>query len=161
MSKTKKPRYSPRFDRIKLQGLYEAELRILYAPATAIWYSRDLERFFRHFESYKGLEEFSIADVTDYANWRIDNGAKLAWLLKELQIVRAFWRWLIENKELPLVNPVKPSYRQDLKKRHALFMETKPSGKTFAEIETTAFDERSPIEDFTYYDTETWLYGIY
>jgi hypothetical protein len=84
----------------------------LYGARACQFTDAFLERFFKHFPEQSGLEQFTIADVTDYRQWRLDEGCSKSALMSELNVVKRFWRWLIEEKQLPLFNPaasLKPS----------------------------------------------------
>ena len=66
-----------------------------------------LEKFFAHFPPQMGLEYFTIADLQEYREWRLNSGTKVGTLEIELTSVKAFWKWLIEDCQFPLFNPVR------------------------------------------------------
>jgi hypothetical protein len=61
-----------------------------------------LEKFFAFFPADADLKDFSITDVADYRVYRLDAGVNPASLDMELNAVRTFWKWLIEDQGLPL-----------------------------------------------------------
>src|SRR5580698_6278588 len=73
-----------------------------------------LDRFFRHFQAYKGIEYFTMSHVTDYFLWRLQMN-KLQTVLLDMYAVRAFWKWMIEDRGLPLFNPVRPAAMKHIK----------------------------------------------
>lgn len=56
-----------------------------------------LECFFDHFPTAKGLELFTVADIREYADWRLSQGTTKMHLRKELQTLSRFYRWCIDK----------------------------------------------------------------
>ncbi len=86
-------------------GKYEATLLRLYGSRTFYMNDFYLEKFFSHFPNTVGLEEFTIADITDYRAWRESDGAKTQAVANEISALNRFWKWLIEKNKLHLSNP--------------------------------------------------------
>lgn len=72
--------------------------------ATCIKYSDALSEFFRLFPKQKNPEDFFRTDVEDYKLIRQREGAHPSTINYELSVLRAFWNWMIEYKNLPLSN---------------------------------------------------------
>lgn len=133
--------------------------RVMYGTKGYELMIKYLDRFFDHFEAYQGLERFTIAEVTDYVAWRLENKADPLRLLFELASVRKFWKWLTEDKNLPLTNPVRYGLVQDLQRRYALRNSPKLSGGTLAQVEVPPSDIGTPIRNGNY-DTSSWDFGV-
>lgn len=83
---------------------YEAYLRRTATHGTCRRYQIALENFFERFQE-KRLGEFYRADLEDYKLIRCDSGVSARTVNFELTVVRAFFNFLIEVCEQPLVNP--------------------------------------------------------
>jgi integrase len=88
----------------KLQAQYEYFILKVYGRATCRQYSHDLAEFFRVHPNKYTPEDFFKTDVLDYQIIREKEGASPNTINKEVDVVRAFWNWMIESKDLPLVN---------------------------------------------------------
>ena len=88
-------------------GKYLSWRRKLYGWKSSMYNGKRLEAFFDHFPPTMGLEYFAIADLQEYRDWRRSKGVNPATLKMELSSVKAFWRWMIEDMNLPLFNPVR------------------------------------------------------
>lgn len=88
-------------------GKYLSWRRKLYGWKSSMYNGKRLESFFEHFPPTMGLEYFAIADLQEYRDWRRSKGVNPSTLKMELSSVKAFWRWLIEDMNLPLFNPVR------------------------------------------------------
>ena len=73
---------------------------------TAIRYSRCLENFFRRFPDYTQFEHFGQRDIEDYKIIRTREGITPQTVNYEVQILRAFWEWLL-TMEYAAWNPAK------------------------------------------------------
>lgn len=68
-----------------------------------------LERFFSHFPQASGLEQFGTPDVLEYKNWRESTlDVSTFKVMQEIKCVDRFYRYLIEDSQLPLSNPARP-----------------------------------------------------
>ena len=105
-------RTRPKYPIDKYLGRYQSWLLTLYG-SRSFWYNAThLERFFARFPKTTSLDEFTIADVSDYKIWRLREGANVGTVQIELNAVRHFWSWMIEQANLPFTNPAeryKPS----------------------------------------------------
>lgn len=142
--KTKIPRYP-----VKVwQGKFDAMLFRTYANTrTPRRESRRLQGFLDQFPGYTGLEQFTITEVVTYIKWRVASNAAYNTLLHELATVRFFFNWLIESQNLPLINPVRRDFRQNLKRRYALLMEAKSVRERFGDIKFSPSDVGSSVGD--------------
>jgi hypothetical protein len=97
-------------------GKYESWLVVMKGGAIMRKYDRVLERFFATFPKKTNLEDITSIDAADYRVILEKKGRSPKSIKDTLSIIRMFWDWLIEDKELPLFNPVKlalerPEYR--------------------------------------------------
>lgn len=88
------------------QVRYEQFLRHTTSRGTLIRYCAVLDRFRKTFPDKKFPDQFSRIDVEDYKIVRSREGIKPRTVNLELAIIHAFFNWLIELSELPLINPV-------------------------------------------------------
>lgn len=138
----------PRYPIQKWQGKWDAHLIRMYLnPHSAESYSKRLQVFLDQFPGYTSLEQFSIAEVTNFIEWRIANGAALNSVSLHLYAVRVFFNWLIESQNLPLINPVRRDYVKNLKRRYALSMKAKSVRERFGDIQFSPSDVGSSIGD--------------
>lgn len=54
-----------------------------------------------------GIEQFTSIELADYYQVRLKEGASQYTLSCEMLSFRNFWKWLIEDRQLPLNNPVR------------------------------------------------------
>lgn len=101
-------------------GKYLSWRRKMYGWKSSSYQGKQLEKFFEHFPPEMGLEYFAIADLQEYQHWRLGKGVNPGTLKMELQAVKAMWRWLIEDMDLPLFNPVRDEPRPRRKSRLTL-----------------------------------------
>lgn len=101
----KKPRYPVR----EYLGKYEYWLITMKGETALGFADSTLNRFLEMFPKKQGLEEYSSVDVADYRALRESQGISPASLRRELLILRAFWKWLIVDRELTLV-PIKRAF---------------------------------------------------
>lgn len=87
-------------------GEYEAFVLKLYGRNQWLFVDKHLEKFFSYFPHDMSLEAFTTAEVTDYRVWRKREGITAPTVRVELGAVTAFWKWLIQMKGLPFLNPV-------------------------------------------------------
>lgn len=105
-------------------GKYEAHLLRLNPKKRFYYADARLEKFFSYFPENAGLEQFTIADVTDFENWRIANGASDREISQERGEIRRMWSWCIEQG-CRLFNPAAPKHPpQPPKNRNRLTLET-------------------------------------
>jgi hypothetical protein len=75
------------------------------ARKTSQNYSRSLQKFFSMFPRKSSPEQFSLADILDYREWRREEGAPYSTVRSELCTVHGFFSWLQEAvpgyEELP------------------------------------------------------------
>lgn len=76
-------------------GLYEGHLFLNSRPATYERYSRALSKFYEHFPHKRFTYEFLRADLEDYKQQRLDEGASPTTVNIELSILRGFWKWML------------------------------------------------------------------
>jgi hypothetical protein len=100
-----KPKYPVR----KWLGKYESWLLHLYGRKSMLYNDKYLERFFKFFPEASGLEQFGTPDVHQYKIWRENEGNLSAFkIMQEIKCLERFYRYLIEDQNLPLLNPAKP-----------------------------------------------------
>ena len=93
----------------KYLGLYESWLLHLYGRKSMLYNDKYLERFFDHFPQASSLEQFGTPDVHQYKMWRENVGNISSFkLMQEIKCLERFFRFLIEDQQLPLSNPAKP-----------------------------------------------------
>src|SRR6266446_7713198 len=88
-------------------GQYESYLLIMKGSKVFRYYDKVLERLFAMFPNHTGLEQFTTVDIADYKLARVQQGKKELSIVYELYVFYAFWRWLMEDKGLPLYNPAR------------------------------------------------------
>ncbi|PWT91840.1 MAG: hypothetical protein C5B55_07440 [Blastocatellia bacterium] len=89
-------------------GLYEAYLFQNSPPATYERYSRALSKFYAHFPHKRFTYEFLRADLEDYKEQRLKEGASPTTVNIELSILRGFWKWMLRmGADGVLFNPAK------------------------------------------------------
>jgi len=111
---------SPKYPVRKYLGKYEKWLLTLYGRRALYYADRNLEPFFENFPKSWGLEDYTIADVEDYAEKVLQSGKSEGVVHLRLTAVRRFWRWLIEDMAFPLFNPVSAErLHRDWKKKAA------------------------------------------
>jgi len=93
----------------KYLGKYESFLLHLYGRNSMLYNDKYLERFFNHFPQASGLEQFGTPDVHQYKMWRENVGNISTFkIMQEIKCLERFFRFLIEDQQLPLSNPAKP-----------------------------------------------------
>jgi len=100
---------APRFPVGLWLGKYEHWLITLKGETSLRFADPTLNRFLETFPNKKGLEEFTSVDVADYRAIREAQGVSCVTLRRELLVLRAFWKWLIEDRELAVV-PIKRAF---------------------------------------------------
>lgn len=153
--KTKIPRFPVR----EWLGRYEAWWLTMYGRKGYRGTYTNLERFFGYFSAYPGLEYFSIADVTDYFEWRRRNGRNPLAVMYEAYGIKKFWKWLTEDKGLPLFNPVRKGLLHKLQRAHTDFVKAKRAGSPETQIQIAPPDVWPTIRDYNY-DTSMWDFGV-
>jgi site-specific recombinase XerD len=98
-AKTQKPKYPVR----EYLGKYHSWIVVMHGYGYLCTEYRDHDRFFDAFPNKTGLEQFNSVDVTDYRVLRISQGVSENQLRHELQSLRKFWRWLVEDQKLTVV----------------------------------------------------------
>ena len=88
-------------------GRFESYLLIMKGREVFRYYDKVLERLFVMFPNHTGLEQFTTVDIADYKLARVQQGKKELSIVYELYVFYAFWRWLMEDKGLPLYNPAR------------------------------------------------------
>ncbi len=93
----------------KYLGKYESWLLHLYGRKSMLYNAKFLERFFSHFPTASGLEQFGTPDVLEYKTSRESSGTVSTFkVMQEIKCLDRFFRYLIEDCQLPLSNPAKP-----------------------------------------------------
>ena len=114
---------SIRFPIRKYQGPFEKYVLVTGGRNASVFASRALESFFGHFPTAKGLEQFTVADVHEYAAWRLQNGKTEAYTQRELQTVSRFYKWCMDkgvkvfNPALPWIKYRTPRYPNSVRRR--------------------------------------------
>lgn len=80
-----------------LQARFERYVRFTTTPSTAIRYSQCLENFFKRFADRNDITQFVRADVEDYQIARLRDGVIASTINYEIQILKAFWNWMIDS----------------------------------------------------------------
>lgn len=88
----------------KLQGQYECYVDATASRATSQRYSSSLNRFFGYFPEKLDPREFSKMDVEDFKAYRRKAGIGATTVNYDIQVVRAFFNWLI-NMDVMNYNP--------------------------------------------------------
>ena len=88
-------------------GKYEGYLFQTARPATYERYSRVLSKFVSHFPRKRFTYEFLRADLEDYKQARLKEGASGTTINIELSVLRGFWRFML-RMDAPgiMFNPV-------------------------------------------------------
>jgi integrase len=87
------------------QAKFEQAIKLTATPGTYERYSIALENFLKRFPEKKQVSEFWRTDVNDYVILRKREKVSNRTINFEVSVVRAFFNWLIEVHELPVVNP--------------------------------------------------------
>ncbi len=98
---------TPRYEIREWLGKFESYLLIMKGREVFRYYDKVLERLFAMFPNHTGLEQFTTVDIADYKLARVQQGKKELSIVYELYVFYAFWRWLMEDKGLPLYNPAR------------------------------------------------------
>ena len=85
------------------QAKFEQQVRMTTRPGTYQRYAVALQNFLDHFDYKKKPEQFFRSDVEDYKLWRGANVSPRT-VNFEVSVVRAFWKYVVEHSELPLIN---------------------------------------------------------
>jgi integrase len=145
-----------------LQAQYERFVSATASPETSWRYSKSLDAFFGYFPEKKDPKDFSKMDVEDFKAYRRKAGVSATTVNYDLQIVRAFWNWLIQMeaavynpatvRRLKQTDPVRQSLSESSQSAMydaclndterllvALSLSTGLRGKTLAQLETCDF----------------------
>jgi hypothetical protein len=102
-------KYKPKYPVRKWLGQFESWLLHLYGRNSMLYNDKYLERFFSHFPEASGLEQFGTPDILEYKTMRERTGDASAFkIMQEIKCLDRFFRYLIEDRKLPLTNPAKP-----------------------------------------------------
>lgn len=88
----------------KLQGQYERFVDATASRETSRRYSKSLNVFFDYYPEKADPREFSKFDVEDFKAYRRKKGVSATTVNYDIQIVRAFFNWLI-NMDVMSYNP--------------------------------------------------------
>lgn len=88
----------------KLQAQYERYIEATASRETWTRYSKSLTSFFCYYPEKIDPREFSKMDIEDYKAYRRKKGVSATTVNYDIQIVRAFFNWLI-NMEVMTYNP--------------------------------------------------------
>ena len=133
-------------------GQYESWLLTIYGSRTLRFAAKRLERFFDFFPFLFSLDEFTAADVEAFIrNALVARENKWSSISIHLGVIQRFFQWAIEEKNLPIINPVvrggtgKLSIYAETGK--ALFPEPQPKRNPFVHVQAPALGVRTPILD--------------
>lgn len=84
---------------------YEQYIRRTAQPETARRYHIALENFLSRFREKRLPGEFYRADCEDYKAIRCDEGISPRTINFEVGVVRAFWRFMVDMGDIPMINP--------------------------------------------------------
>lgn len=140
-------------------GKFESWFLKFYGSKAFASRSKHLERFLEHFPGYDSLEKFTAVDVKEYVNWRLNNGCYWVAIKVEMSYVRAWFRWLIEQENLPLRQPVERMSVKDFKARYTFVYKAKKSGRSLTDIKVSPFDVWPPV-GYLNYDCSAWDQGV-
>jgi hypothetical protein len=91
----------------ELLGKYESWLVVMKGGSCMRTYDRVLDKFLGMFPNVEWIEDYSSVHLTDYVTLRKQQGASDKTMQFELNIIRGFWKWMIEDKGLRLSNPAR------------------------------------------------------
>lgn len=130
----KKPRYPTR----EYLGKFESWLLIMKSSKTFRAYDKALERLFTMFPHRTGVEQFLSTDMADFKVIGLQNGRTLRSIEYDLRMYYIFWRWLMEDKGLPINNPAR-AFKQ---------WKSEPSGKSLVGLTEVnlLLDQCSPTD---------------
>lgn len=105
---------------------YEQYLRRTASRETARRYSIVLENFISKFGEKINPGEYYRCDMEDYKALRTEDGLAHSTINFELAVIRAFWNFITEMADMPLVNPASKvrKLREPENKRRPLSQET-------------------------------------
>ena len=83
-------------------GAFEKWILVMKGGVCMRLYDKTLSRFFDMFSGKTSVEQFTSVDIADYKVIRLKQGTNIRSLTYELCMIRKFWKWLIEDKGLPL-----------------------------------------------------------
>lgn len=81
---------------VKLQAQYEKHVYATTSPTSAHRYTKSLDAFFSYFPEKVEPSEFTKMDVEDFKAYRRKAGVSATTVNYDIQIVRAFWNWMID-----------------------------------------------------------------
>jgi integrase len=90
------------FPIVRLQAQFEYFTLKVYNRALSKKYGEALSTFFSYFKERENPEDFYRQDIQDYTIIREREGVHPNQVRRELEALRAFWNWMIEQKDLPL-----------------------------------------------------------
>lgn len=80
----------------KLQAQYERFVDATASRETSKRYTKSLNSFFDRYPEKTDPREFSKSDVEDFKAYRRKSGVSATTVNYDIQIVRAFWNWMID-----------------------------------------------------------------
>ena len=95
-------------ERLKLRdalGKYENSLRLTGTLSTVIRYDNAIRQFLAKFPDKKYPDEIFRTDIEDYKLARLSDGIAPRTVNFEIAVMRAFYNWLIDVREVPIHNP--------------------------------------------------------
>lgn len=84
----------------ELQAKFENYVMLTASIRTARRYAQALTSFFSRFQEKRHPDEFTRTDVYDYSLLRLKDGLNPKTVNYEVQIVRAFWNWMLRMEEV-------------------------------------------------------------
>lgn len=109
----------PRFPVREYLGSFEAWILVMKGRSAFRSYDSCLEQFFAAFPNKTGVEQFTSVDIADWKALKIKQGIAELTLHYYLGMIGNFWKWLIEDKELPINNPIR-AYKRAVKGKYML-----------------------------------------
>lgn len=149
----------PRFPVQEWLGKYEGWWLTMYGKKGFRGMTQCLERFFDYYSAYPGLEFFTITEIAQFYEWRLKTGQNNLTILYEVYAVKKFWHWLTEDKNLPLVNPVRRGLCYKIQRAHADAVNAKRLSRTETQIQIPPPNVRTAIS-YDNYDTSSWDFGV-
>lgn len=95
-------------ERLKLRdalGKFENSLRLTGKLSTVIRYDNAIRQFLAKFPDKKYPDEIFRTDIEDYKLARLSDGIAPRTVNFEIAVMRAFYNWLIDVREVPIHNP--------------------------------------------------------
>lgn len=86
-------------------GKYERSISLTGASSTVLRYDTAIRQFLKKFPEKRYPDEIYRSDVEEYRLLRLEEGISPRTINFEVSVLRSFYNWLIEVRDVPIHNP--------------------------------------------------------